>query len=597
MLSEFEEEVLREISIDEAWGHVERLSTLDKTSGTEGELEAHEYVRGRLREYGVPFKTYEFDSLISHPREASMRVVHPTVMDVECITHSFSGQTPDGGLEAELVHVEAPPGTLHGGLEGLMEDYGRAGVEGKVVLVWGVASPAAALAAQLSGALAQINISGEDVLHEMIVTSVWGTPTPESAERIPRIPVFSIKRRDGERLLQLMRGGSVRVRLCNRVDTRWRRIPITVAEIPGFEEPERFMLVHGHMDSWYLGATDNCTGNAACLELARVLWRHRERLRRGVRIAWWSGHSTGRYSASTWYADNLFEELDENCFLTLNIDSPGVMGASKLTGGGLMGTLRFVEEVIKDSIGVEGVEVRSYAMRAGDQSFYGIGIPSIAVGAVIPEDSPLRGAWIGGSGGGWWWHSVYDTIDKADRENLYRDLRMITLAVFRSVNLPVLPFDFSTVAEEYERAIAEIQTRTASGTFNLLNLLERVRELKARAERLKVSLGGLSEAEKEEAWGVNRFLMRASRYLTSTLYTYKGRYDQDPAYGIPTLPALREAERLSTLDPEGSEARFLKTRLVRNVNMVRDRLKMAIEALDDAYNALKMVEEKKGVKS
>jgi N-acetylated-alpha-linked acidic dipeptidase len=131
-------------------------------------------------------------------------------------------------------------------------------------IIWGVASPATAWAAQLSGALAQINISGEDILHEMIVTSVWGTPTPESAERIPKIPVVSVKRTDGERLLRLLREGAVSGLGSPRgLTPRWRRIPITVAEVPGVEEPERFMLVHGHMDSWYLGATDNCTGNAS----------------------------------------------------------------------------------------------------------------------------------------------------------------------------------------------------------------------------------------------------------------------------------------------------------------------------------------------
>ncbi len=582
MLEGFEEEVLGEISIEEAWRHVEYLSTLDKTSGTEGERRAHEYVRCKLKEYGVPFKTYEFDSLISHPREASLRVVHPSIMDLDCITHSFSGQTPEGGLEAEVVHVRAPPGTLHGGLEGLLEEYGRAGAGGKAALVWGVASPAAVWAAQLSGAKAQIHISGEDILHEMIVTSVWGTPTPESAERIPKIPVVSIKRSDGERLLQLLDRGMVRVRLEARVDTRWRRIPITVAEVDGVEEPERFMLVHGHMDSWYVGATDNCTGNAACLELARVLWKNRERLRRSVRIAWWSGHSTGRYSASTWYVDNHFEELDENCFLSMNIDSPGVKGATKVTGGGLMGTLSHVEGVIKDSIGVEGAELRAYAMRAGDQSFYGVGIPSIAVGAVIPEGSPLRGAWIGGSGGGWWWHSVHDTIDKADRENLYRDLRMITLAVLRSANAQVLPFDFTPVAEEYEKALAEIQTKARSGTFNLAPLLERVGRLRAQAERLRGAASQLKGEGLDRTKRLNGLLMKASRILTSTLYTHEGRYGQDPAYGIPLLPALREVERLPGLDPQSSEAKFLETMLTRRANMVGDRLKEAIRVLEEA---------------
>ena len=87
MLNDIEKEILESILEDEAWGHVEYLSTLDKTSGTEGEREAHEYVRGKLREYGVPFKEYEFDSYLSHPLEATLEEFaatihpHPTVSE------------------------------------------------------------------------------------------------------------------------------------------------------------------------------------------------------------------------------------------------------------------------------------------------------------------------------------------------------------------------------------------------------------------------------------------------------------------------------------------------------------------------------------
>ena len=58
MLTEDEERLLSQLDIGEAWGHVEHLSTLDKTSATPGEFEAHEYVRARLDEYGVPYQTY-----------------------------------------------------------------------------------------------------------------------------------------------------------------------------------------------------------------------------------------------------------------------------------------------------------------------------------------------------------------------------------------------------------------------------------------------------------------------------------------------------------------------------------------------------------
>jgi len=93
------------------------------------------------------------------------------------------------------------------------------------------------------------------------------------------------------------------VSVSTSLDTGWRRIPVLVAEIPGNRVPDEFVLLHGHLDSWHVGVGDNATGDATMLELARVFWQHRDDLTRTVRIAWWSGHSHGRYAGSTWYAD------------------------------------------------------------------------------------------------------------------------------------------------------------------------------------------------------------------------------------------------------------------------------------------------------
>ncbi len=578
MLNYKEEKLLSDLDIDETWGHVEHLTTLDKTSATRGEREAHEYVRAKLDDYGVPYNTYEIDALISHPKEASLKVTSPTPMEVECITHAFSKSTPEEGMEAEMVFVPISPSSLFTGLGDLVEDYKRSGVEGKVTLMFGIASPAVVWAAQLAGAIAQVHICGGDALHEMIVTTVWGTPTPESAERIPEITAVSVKRSDGERLVEMAKRGPVKIHLEARSDTRWRRIPFTVAGIEGKEEPEKFMLVHGHMDSWYLGTTDNCTGDAALLELARILERNKGDLRRSVRIAWWSGHSTGRYSASTWYADNMFHDLDRNCFLSMNIDSPGVKGATELGAGGLMGTMDFVNQAARDATGVEEIEKQAYYMRAGDQSFYGIGVPSVAVRAYIPEGSPHRGQWIGGSGGAWWWHSPYDTLDKGDRDHLLRDMRMEALAIYRSVNAGVLPFDFAEVAGRYEETVVEIKER-ASDAFDLNPTLDRIGELKSKSERMNEAIARLDESKAPE---VNDILSRVSKILTSTFYTHAGPFDQDPAYGIPHLPGLQDAARLSGLDPASDEAGFLWTRLIRETNRVEKALDRAIELVSEA---------------
>jgi len=108
----------------------------------------------------------------------------------------------------------------------------------------------------------------------------------------------------------------------------WFVQKIPVVHIPGASEPERFVLLHGHYDSWDVGVGDNATGDATLLELARVFWQHRGDLRRSVRIAWWPGHSTGRYAGSTWYADAFALDLDAGCVAQINCDSPGCRWAT-----------------------------------------------------------------------------------------------------------------------------------------------------------------------------------------------------------------------------------------------------------------------------
>ena len=61
---------------------------------------------------------------------------------------------------------------------------------------------------------------------------------------------------------------------------------------------------------YYQSVKDVTTGDAAMLEIARILWANRGDLRRSVRLAWWPGHSTGRYAGSTWFADHFGRSLE-----------------------------------------------------------------------------------------------------------------------------------------------------------------------------------------------------------------------------------------------------------------------------------------------
>ena len=177
-----------------------------------------------------------------------------------------------------------------------------------------------------------------------------------------------------------------------------------------------------------------------------------------------------------------------------------------------------------------------------------------------------------------WWHSPYDTLDKGDRDHLLRDMRMEALAICRSVNAGVLPFDFSEVAGMYEETVVKIEER-ASGAFDLSPTLDRIGELKSKSERMNDVIAGLDEFKASE---VNELLSRVSKILTSTYYTHAGAFDQDPAYGIPHLPALQDAAKLAGLDPASDEVGFLRTRLIRETNRVNKAIDTATELISEA---------------
>ena len=48
-------------------------------------------------------------------------------------------------------------------------------------------------------------------------------------------------------------------------------------------------MLSGHVDSWHYGAMDNASADATMLEVGRIFSEHAGELRRGLRLAFWSG--------------------------------------------------------------------------------------------------------------------------------------------------------------------------------------------------------------------------------------------------------------------------------------------------------------------
>jgi N-acetylated-alpha-linked acidic dipeptidase len=557
------------VSAQAMWRHLEEFAKRVKLSGTPEELESFRYLQACLEGYGLKTDLILHDAYISLPGKARLEVGNQTP---DCITHSFSRASPTGGLRGKLAYAGA----------GGEKDFAALDVRGKIVLLEHIANPAASLRASEAGAIGQIHISPHQHLHEMCISPVWGSPTDATLGKLPKTVVLSVRQADGEALKRRVQAGEeVEAALYAEVDTRWRKTPILVAELfrNGAADDEPFVMFSGHHDTWHLGVMDNGGANATMLEVARLIAPERDKLRRGLRLCFWSGHSHGRYSGSTWYADTHWEDLARRCAIHVNVDSTGAKGNTVMTDALSSSELFGLASEAVQRQGGQTLDGHRMS-RAGDQSFWGIGIPSIFMGMgeqPLGSDDNVMGAILGGSnrkaaGFGWWWHTPDDTLDKMDPDLLVRDTRVYVHTLWRVLTDRVLPLDYAAHAEALCRELEGLAAKL-DGRLDLAPLARRAKAFREHASTLKQRAAGASSDA--EAARINAKLMAASRAMVPMDYTSGNRFEPDPALGQSVYPVLDPLRHLAETSADGDAAKFATVAARRAANRLA-------HALDEA---------------
>ncbi|HET7583843.1 MAG TPA: M20/M25/M40 family metallo-hydrolase [Gemmatimonadaceae bacterium] len=102
----------------------------------------------------------------------------------------------------------------------------------------------------------------------------------------------------------------------------------TLADLPGTDKANEFVMIGGHLDSWHFGtgATDNAAGTVVMMEAMRILKTLGLQPRRTIRIALWSGEEEGLYGSRHWLANH--PELHDRISAYLNLDN----GTGKIRG-------------------------------------------------------------------------------------------------------------------------------------------------------------------------------------------------------------------------------------------------------------------------
>jgi hypothetical protein len=564
-----EEEVLvNRISQEELFADTCEVAKEVRLSGSMEELRAFYFIQKRLQSFGLDAEIEYDDAYISIPIQSSLKVDGEMI---ESITHSMSKDLNNEELIAESILIEE------------VNEESLNLIKGKIAIFDSIAIPDIVKQFQDYGAVGAIFINGPNT-HEMIVSRIWGNPSIKDRDLLPNLPVISVNNQNGDKLLDLLKTTDNIVTISTEVHSKWIKIPRLIAEIRGGYETDHFVLLCGHVDSWHYGAMDNGSANSLMLQVVKILTQEKAKFKRNLRIAFWSGHSHGRYAGSAAYCDKNWEDLAENGVMHFYVDSVGGKGAESFVDSNAMAE---TEDIAIDLIGRLTTQqfVGKRYSRSADQSFWGTGIPSLYMGMAeqnLSENPALKNVQkiFGGSKGGgfgWWWHTVEDTIDKIDSDVLRKDCEVYLLSLYKVLTDQLIPVNHLKSLREIQTHILCYQEK-GQGIADLSITINRLSEIEGKLRRIKENKLFI-EKNSNQVDVYNDFSISLSRRLIPINYVKGSIFEHDLASSSVPIPAL---SLISNYEKSLREDTFyyLQTAIRREVNRLNYELKKVINEID-----------------
>jgi carboxypeptidase Q len=404
-----------------------------RLAGSPQAAQAVRYVAGELRKLGLEVKLEE----VRLPRwvrgAESAELVEwngqapGTTQKLAVTALSGSSATPAEGITAEVAVV-------HSFDE--LRAAGRNRVAGKIVLFdvpfdKAKAAGGHALAAYEEAVVYRVlagRSSAELGAAASLIRSVGGADYRLAhtgySEAAP-IPQGAVAAEDAELIAHLAAQGKVRLHLTLTP----QRLPEVVAhnvvaDLKGTEEPEKAVVVSGHLDSWDLGtgAIDDAAGVAVAMETANLIQKLRLRPRRTLRIIAWMDEENGGEGHDT-YVKLHRAELDNHvAAIESDLGAGHPMGYVAKISAAAVPLLRPMLKVMRP-IGATMLQ-RSERSPGSD-----IG-PLVKAG--VPGFSPLQDERTYFN----YHHSAADTLDKIVPRELQEDAAAVAVLAYTLANLP-----------------------------------------------------------------------------------------------------------------------------------------------------------------
>lgn len=568
---EKQKQLTEQVNGKELWDTIQWLTkeTPYRLAGSPCEAKAAEYVTNRMKQYGLEVKNETFFAYNSDPMYSSVEITQPISEKLDSLPCAHIRATGKEGVELELVYVGDGSYGVYEGLD----------VKGKMVLVEVSYAPPVPEKARIAAEMGAAGImcmnwgNDEEVICHRGLKGVWGNPTEETFSKIPDIIGVGVTRGAGLKLKELCQSSQrVTVKVTAIADRKWSQVHQPVGILRGNGRRDEFLLVCSHLDAWQPGVTCNATGNATTLEICRILSENREKLDRDVYFVFWNGHEIAEAAGSTWFVDNYWDVLNKKCVGYMHIDSTGVRETELFEIKASEELLDFARKNAEQQL--PGRELRTMSLKKiGDQSFMGIGVPSITQRMSFTKEHMERAH---GATLGWWNHTKEDGLDKCDREILAEDTKASLQVLYDLATVELLPYDFTEKLTDMKNKVQAIADKFGEHMdfSDLLSNLEQVAEGVAAIQGNKAQYSG----EMTDIY--NEYVKGVSRCITNITMTYTDKYSQD-SYGYTKLsypiPLFADFERMVQLKPDSLEYGLIHTQLTKNKNRINDALFMLIQ--------------------
>jgi hypothetical protein len=400
--------------------------------GTPGEKAGIEWGVNKLKALGfdnVYTEDVEMNGWVRGLETAEILLPSYQKMIITALGRSKS--TPEGGLEAEIVHFEnyaeletAADGSLKGKIAFISNrmqrfkdgaGYGSANI---------ARSKGHELAAQKGAEALLIRSIGTDD-HRNPHTGATNVAMGYTA-----VPAVALSNPDADQLMRLMEyGHTPRIRL--NIQTKDLGPIVTknvIGEITGRELPNEMVVIGGHLDSWDLGtgAVDDGAGVAIAMATAAFIKNHTDmRPRRTIRVILWGAEELGLIGARA-YAK---ARQDDGTIANHVIGSESDFGAGPIYG--LQSSTNVSPKAIHVIDTMAGIMGKlGVSRRTGDTSGGPDMIPLSALG--VPALNLMQ------DGTDYFdlHHTPDDTFDKVNPEHMRQNLAVWTVFTFIAAEWP-----------------------------------------------------------------------------------------------------------------------------------------------------------------